>query len=252
MNVKPIWPAVQKSQKMRNATVWASEHIILKSLFAKLQHLWAVKQTVHLWRLHKFQRFTLSNHRGCSALLLLKVTDSMQSKTWKERETGRFLWGHATSQLFIWTVCPQSAADGTKRAVKNEAWSCDLWHPNAESRCSSTSSASAFHLTHLHSSVECPCCSSETVLWQKSLFCHDIHSWQNLQKTKEFEKHCSLHASKLFKAQLFFFFSGGVLAGSTAAAFLLLMGADGAPTVWLWGEEMPRRLMHLPLMHAAS
>lgn len=30
-----------------------------------------------------------------------------------------------------------------------------------------------------------------------------------------------------------FFFSGGVLAGSTAAAFLLLMGADGAPTVWL-------------------
>lgn len=132
----------------------------------------------------EFQRFTLSNHRSCSALLLLKVTDSTQLETCKEREPGRFLWGHATSKLFIWTVCPPSAADGTKRAVKNEAWSCDLWHPNAESRCSSTSSASVFHLTHLHSSVECPCCSSETVLRQKSLFCHDIHSWQNLQKNQ--------------------------------------------------------------------
>lgn len=80
------------------------------------------------------------------------------------REPGRFLWGHVTSKLFIWTVCPQSAADGTKWVVKMEHGAVMFGiQMQRELRCSSTSSASVFHLSHLHISVECICCSEGVV-----------------------------------------------------------------------------------------
>lgn len=134
-----------------------------------------------------------------------------------QREPGRFLRGHVTSKLFIWTVCPQSAADGTKWAVKMEHGAVIFGiQMQRESRFSSTSSASVFHLSHLHISVECSRCSSEGVVYTSV---RNLYSAMTSTAHKIFKNKNSLKSSAhLWAVQ------GSTFMGALAAAFSVLMG----------------------------
>lgn len=92
------------------------------------------------------------------------MTDSIQLETRNESLGGISPRScNLMVKLLIWAVCPPSAADGTKWAVKVEHGAVIFGiRMQRESRCSCSSSASVFHLTYLHLyiSVDCSCCNS--------------------------------------------------------------------------------------------
>lgn len=136
-----------------------------------------------------------------------------------QRKPGRFLRGHVTSKLFIWTVCPQSAADGTKWAVKMEHGAVIFGiQMQRESRFSSTSSASVFHLSHLHISVECSRCSSEGVVYTSG---RNLYSAMTSTAHKIFKNKNSLKSSAhLWAVQRLNFY------GSTSCCFFSVDGGQ--------------------------
>ena len=129
-----------------------------------------------------------------------------------------------------------------KWAVK---WSEELW--SLASKCRASRGA---HLPALPQPFISHICTSLPKQWgsvwcvaaQRNLYPAVTSTADNIfpKTTTSFERQCSLCVSGAIRGSTFsgYFSATTVGAGSLSSA---LMGADGGPSVWLWGEEVPWR-----------